>query len=75
MPIWCANRSTEDGIGGHQVVTLVAARIDSLPPFEHMGPVPDVIERARSGDRSAFADLYDTHVDAVYRYILYRVRI
>ena len=39
-----------------------------------MGPVPDVIERARSGDRSAFADLYDTHVDAVYRYILYRVR-
>jgi RNA polymerase sigma-70 factor (ECF subfamily) len=39
-----------------------------------MGPVPDVIERARSGDRSAFADLYDTHVEAVYRYILYRVR-
>jgi RNA polymerase sigma-70 factor (ECF subfamily) len=39
-----------------------------------MGPVPDVIERARSGDRQAFAELYDTHVDAVYRYVLYRVR-
>lgn len=38
------------------------------------GPVPDVIERARTGDRSAFAELYDTHVDAVYRYLLYRVR-
>jgi RNA polymerase sigma-70 factor (ECF subfamily) len=62
------------GLGGHHVVTLVAARVDSLPPFEQMGPVPDVIERARGGDRSAFADLYDTHVDAVYRYILYRVR-
>ncbi len=38
------------------------------------GPVPDVIERARSGDRAAFAELYDTHVDSVYRYVLYRVR-
>ncbi len=66
--------SLRTGLGGHHVVTLVAARVDSLPPFEQMGPVPDVIERARSGDRSAFADLYDTHVDAVYRYILYRVR-
>jgi len=49
-------------LGGHHVVTLIAARVDSLPPFEQMGPVPDVIERARSGDRSAFADLYDTRV-------------
>ncbi|HET7701009.1 MAG TPA: sigma-70 family RNA polymerase sigma factor [Candidatus Limnocylindria bacterium] len=39
-----------------------------------MTPVPDVIERARGGDRSAFAELYDAHCDAVYRYILYRVR-
>ena len=38
------------------------------------GPVPDVIERARNGDRAAFAELYDTHVDSVYRYVLYRVR-
>ncbi|MEK7863980.1 MAG: sigma-70 family RNA polymerase sigma factor, partial [Chloroflexota bacterium] len=35
---------------------------------------PDVIERARGGDRSAFGELYDAHCDAVYRYILYRVR-
>lgn len=37
-------------------------------------PVPDVIDRARSGDRAAFAELYDTYVDSVYRYVLYRVR-
>ena len=29
---------------------------------------------ARNGDRAAFAELYDTHVDSVYRYLLYRVR-
>src|SRR5438309_483300 len=38
------------------------------------GPVPDVIARAKSGDRVAFAELYDRHVDSVYRYLLYRVR-
>jgi RNA polymerase sigma-70 factor (ECF subfamily) len=38
------------------------------------GPVPDVIERARGGDRAAFAELYDSYVDSVYRYLLYRVR-
>jgi RNA polymerase sigma-70 factor (ECF subfamily) len=43
-------------------------------PIEQLAPVPDVIERARTGDRAAFAELYDTHCDAVYRYILYRVR-
>ena len=38
------------------------------------GPIPDVIDRARGGDRAAFAELYDTYVDNVYRYLLYRVR-
>ena len=38
------------------------------------GPVPDVIERARGGDRAAFAELYDSYVDSVYRYLIYRVR-
>lgn len=37
-------------------------------------PVPDVIGRARSGDRAAFAELYDTYIDSVYRYVLYRMR-
>ncbi|MBI2772875.1 MAG: sigma-70 family RNA polymerase sigma factor [Chloroflexi bacterium] len=37
-------------------------------------PEPDVIERARGGDRAAFAELYDMHVDSVYRYLIYRVR-
>jgi RNA polymerase sigma-70 factor (ECF subfamily) len=38
------------------------------------GPVPDVIDRARGGDRAAFAELYDSYVDSVYRYLVYRVR-
>ena len=42
--------------------------------LEVIGPVPDVIARARAGDRVAFAELYDRHVDSVYRYLLYRVR-
>ena len=43
-------------------------------PLEVVGPVPDVIARAKGGDRGAFAELYDRHVDSVYRYLLYRVR-
>jgi RNA polymerase sigma-70 factor (ECF subfamily) len=35
---------------------------------------PDVITRARNGDREAFAEMYDEYVDRVYRYLLYRVR-
>jgi len=49
------------------------AKVAALP-LEVLGPVPDVIERARNGDRDAFAELYDRHVDSVYRYLLYRVR-
>ncbi len=30
--------------------------------------------RARKGDAGAFGALYDRHVDAVYRYVFYRVR-
>jgi len=39
-----------------------------------MTPIPDVIERARNGDVAAFGEIYDTHVESVYRYLLYRVR-
>jgi RNA polymerase sigma-70 factor, ECF subfamily len=49
------------------------AKVTTLP-LEVIGPVPDVIARARAGDRVAFAELYDRHVDSVYRYLLYRVR-
>src|SRR5437899_3975189 len=42
--------------------------------LETIGPVPDVIARARAGDRAAFSELYDRHVDSVYRYLVYRVR-
>ncbi len=43
-------------------------------PTDAIGPVPDVIDRARKGDRTAFAELYDLYVDNVYRYLIYRVR-
>ena len=58
-------------------VVLSNAAVAVLPTTEGAtawGPVPDVIDRARAGDRSAFAELYDAHVDSVYRYLLYRVR-
>src|SRR6266568_799150 len=35
----------------------------------------DLARRAASGDRRAFANLYDRHVDAVYRYAYFRLRI
>lgn len=50
------------------------AVLQAPEPAAVWGPVPDVIERARGGDRAAFAELYDAHVDSVYRYLLYRVR-
>jgi RNA polymerase sigma-70 factor (ECF subfamily) len=64
---------------GTQRVDVTAARVAVLTPVvipgvDAFGPVPDVIDRARNGDRTAFAELYDTHVDSVYRYLLYRVR-
>jgi RNA polymerase sigma-70 factor, ECF subfamily len=33
-----------------------------------------LIERARRGERLAFGELYDRYVDAVYRYVVMRVR-
>lgn len=55
------------------MTAAVALQLETVP-FELLGPVPDVIERARQGDRAAFAELYDTNVDSVYRYVLYRLR-
>ncbi len=58
-------------------VALSNAQVAVLPTTEGViawGPVPAVIDRARCGDRSAFAELYDSYVDSVYRYLLYRVR-
>ena len=57
-----------------QVASIGAAMLPASEGALAWGPVPDVIDRARNGDRSAFAELYDTHVDSVYRYLLYRVR-
>ncbi len=38
------------------------------------GDEADLARLAASGDRRAFAELYDAHVDAVYRYAFFRVR-
>ena len=46
----------------------------SISLRQPVAEAPDVITRARGGDREAFAELYDEHVDRVYRYLLYRVR-
>ncbi len=37
------------------------------------GDLKQVIGRARQGDAEAISLLYETHVDAIYRYIYYRV--
>ncbi len=63
--------STRSGKGALNVVTLIQLE---TRPLEQMAPIPDVIDRARGGDRHAFGELYDLHVDSVYRYVLYRVR-
>ncbi|MDE3111901.1 MAG: sigma-70 family RNA polymerase sigma factor [Chloroflexota bacterium] len=58
-------------------VALAEAQVAAFPTTEGAiawGPVPDVIDRARGGDRAAFSELYDTYVDSVYRYLLYRIR-
>ncbi len=59
-------------------MTLLNVNVQNVPveaiSLDQLAPIPDVIDRARGGDRGAFAELYDTHCDAVYRYVLYRVR-
>jgi RNA polymerase sigma-70 factor (ECF subfamily) len=56
-------------------MTVTATNMQAAAlPLDTLAPIPDVIDRARNGDRVAFAELYDTHVDSVYRYLLYRVR-
>ncbi|MBA3764956.1 MAG: sigma-70 family RNA polymerase sigma factor [Actinobacteria bacterium] len=56
-------------------MTVAVANMHTVAlPLETLAPIPDVIDRARNGDAAAFGEIYDTHVDSVYRYLLYRVR-
>jgi len=48
---------------------------DSAPPSDKQVDERDLLRRASAGDRRAFAALYDRHVDAVYRYVFFRLRI
>jgi RNA polymerase sigma-70 factor (ECF subfamily) len=36
-------------------------------------PESDLIARAQRGDSAAFGDLYARHLDAIYRYVYYRI--
>jgi len=47
----------------------------SAPPSDKQVDERDLLRRASAGDRRAFAALYDRHVDAVYRYAFFRLRI
>src|SRR3989337_130608 len=61
--------------GVREPVTVTTTNVQAAAlPLDALVPIPDVIDRARNGDRAAFAELYDTHVESVYRYVLYRVR-
>lgn len=56
-------------------MTVTVANMHTVAlPLDTLAPIPDVIDRARNGDAAAFGEIYDTHVDSVYRYLLYRVR-
>src|SRR5207245_2125482 len=64
-------------------VVKIRQRAAAMAPRVNGGAPSDVtsvhdeealIDRAQRGERSAFAELYDRHVDAVYRYIAFRVR-
>ncbi|HEX9266778.1 MAG TPA: sigma-70 family RNA polymerase sigma factor [Candidatus Limnocylindria bacterium] len=48
---------------------------DPAPPSDKQVDERDLLRRASAGDRRAFASLYDRHVDAVYRYAYFRLRI
>src|SRR5437016_6498365 len=48
---------------------------DPDPSSDKQADEQDLARRAASGDRRAFAALYDRHVDAVYRYAYFRLRI
>ncbi len=54
------------------IVASVGAMVVSL--FSRvLGPRPDVLAAARSGDRKAIAEFYDSHVDGLYAFVLFRV--
>src|SRR5437879_8109692 len=48
---------------------------DPDPSSDKQVDEQDLARRAASGDRRAFASLYDRHVDAVYRYAYFRLRV
>jgi len=76
--VWSSHHTARHGKGTH-LQSLSAAHVETLTlaptnALDSFGPVPAVSDRARNGDKRAFAEPYDTHVDRVYRYLLYRVR-
>lgn len=55
--------------------TLGAQKVnETVPATDRQADEEDLARRAAGGDRRAFAALYDRHLDAVYRYVFYRLR-
>jgi len=53
-------------------VTVVVEPVRPAPASPHAADWA-LVERAKAGDRGAFAELYQKHRDAIWRYIRYRV--
>jgi RNA polymerase sigma-70 factor, ECF subfamily len=58
--------TTQDGPGG-------GGPADGAIPRQDPGGSWDLVHAAQTGDRGAFAELYDRYVDVVFRYVLFRV--
>ncbi len=60
--------------GGNDVIAKVA-NVDVVDRVAEVdGAGADMVDRARAGDREAFAALYVDHQHFVYRYLLFRTR-
>lgn len=53
--------------------TIVAAAAAAAAAQEPGGHVWTLVQRAQNGDSDAFGQIYDRYVDAVYRYVYYRI--
>jgi len=50
--------------------------VDSTLPSHASDPIPNerrLVQKAKSGDSDAFAQIYDAYIERVYRYIYFRV--
>ena len=53
--------------------TIVVSALEYAQGASTSMNMPRLLEKAKTGDSAAIAELYQLHVDSVYRYIYYRV--